>query len=135
MKLDKLSDNDLAKIASNIETENKRRANRKAAAAAIITVLKKYKLSIDDIPELELGKRTSKIGRKRAGAKKTIAAKAKAKPSKTTDKRGKVALKYKNPMGPEKWSGRGRPPQWVNGLLENNRISIAQFKANKRYKV
>ena len=60
MKLDKLSDKDLAKIASNIETENKRRANRKAAAAAIIAVLKKHKLSIGDIPELELGKRPSK---------------------------------------------------------------------------
>ena len=135
MKLDKLSDKDLAKIASNIETENKRRANRKAAAAAIITILKKYKLSIDDIPELELGKRPSKAGRKSAGAKKTMAAKVKAKRSKTTDKRVKVAFKYKNPKGSEKWSGRGRPPQWVNGLLENNRISIAQFKASKRYKI
>ena len=135
MKLDKLSDNDLAKIASNIETENKRRANRKAASAAIIAVLKKYKLSIGDIPELELGKRPSKTGGKRAVATKTSAAKAKAEPSRKTDKRIKVAYKYKNPKGPEKWSGRGRAPKWVNGLLENNRISIAQFKADKRFKI
>ena len=40
MKLENLSDKDLAKIASNIATENKRRANRKAAAMAIIAVLK-----------------------------------------------------------------------------------------------
>ena len=135
MKLDKLSDRDLAKIASNIETENKRRANRKAAAAAIIAVLKKHKLSIDDIRELELGKRPSKTGRKRAVATKTSATKAKAKPSRKTDKRAKVAYKYKNPKGPEKWSGRGRAPKWVTALLENNRISIAQFKASKRYKI
>ena len=135
MKLDKLSDKDLAKIASNIETENKRRANRKAAAAAIIAVLKKHELSIGDIPELELGKRPSKTGRKRAVATKTSAAKAKAKPSRKTDKRLKVAYKYKNPKGPEKWSGRGRAPNWVNAILENNRISIAQFKASKRYKI
>lgn len=135
MKLDKLSDKDLAKIASNIETENKRRANRKAAAAAIIAVLKKHELSIGDIPELELGKRPSKTGRKRAVATETGAAKAKAKPSRKTDKRLKVAYKYKNPKGPEKWSGRGRAPKWVNDLLKDHKIPIEQFKASKRYKI
>lgn len=135
MKLDKLSDKDLVKIADNIKEENKRRANRKIAAAAIIAILKKYKLSVDDIPELELGKRPTKTGHKRAVAVKRIAAKAKTKPSKKTNKRGKVAYKYRNPKGPEKWSGRGRAPKWVNGLLENHKISIEQFKASKRYKI
>lgn len=135
MKLDKLSDNDLAKIASNIETENKRRANRKAAAAAITAVLKKYKLSIDDIPELGLAKRPSKAGRKRSVATRAKAAKAKAGPAKKADKRVKVAYKYKNPEGREKWSGRGRAPKWVNAILENNKISIAQFKTDRRYKI
>ena len=135
MKLEDLSDKDLAKIAGNIKEENKRRANRKAAAMAIIAVLKKHKLSIGDIPELELGKRPSKTGRKRSVAKKTMATREKAKPSTKTDKRLKVAYKYKNPKGPEKWSGRGRAPKWVNAILENNRISIAQFKASKRYKI
>ena len=135
MKLDKLSDKDLAKVASNIEAENRRRANRKAAAIAIVAVLKKHKLSIGDIPELGLGKRPSKTGRKRAVATRTSAAKAKAEPSRKTDKRLKVANKYKNPEGPEKWSGRGRAPKWVTAILDNNRISIAQFKASKRYKI
>ena len=135
MKLENLSDKDLAKIASNIETENKRRAKRKAAAMAIIAVLKKHNLSIGDIPELELGKRPSKTGRKRSVVKKTKAARAKAKPSMKTDKRLKVAYKYKNPNGPEKWSGRGRAPKWVTAILENNRISIELFKASKRYKI
>ena len=135
MKLEDLSDKDLAKIAGNIKEENKRRANRKAAAAAIIAVLKKHKLSIDDIPELELGKRPSKTGRKRAVATETSAAKSKAKPSRKTDKRLKVAYKYKNPNGLEKWSGRGRPPKWVSGLLEHHKISLEQFKASKRYKI
>ena len=135
MKLDRLSDKDLAKIASNIETENKRRANRKAAAAAIIAVLKKHKLSIGDIPELGLEGRSLKTRRNRVDAKKAMAARAKAKPSRKTDKRVKVAYKYKNPKGPEKWSGRGRAPKWVTAILEKNRISIAQFKASKRYKI
>ena len=135
MELDKLSDKDLAKIASNIETENKRRANRKAAATAIIAVLKEHKLSIADIPELGLERRSLKTRRKRADAKKATLARAKAKPFRKTDKRAKVAYKYKNPKGPEKWSGRGRAPKWVTAILENNRISIAQFKASKRYKI
>lgn len=135
MKLDKLSDKDLAKIASNIEIENKRRANRKVAAAAIIAVLKKHKLSIGDLPELELGKRPSKTGRKRSAAKKAMTAKAKAKSAKKTDRRAKVADKYKNPKGLEKWSGRGRAPKWVNDLLKDHKISIEQFKASKRYKI
>ena len=135
MKLNKLSDKDLAKIAIDIEKENKHRANRKAAAAAIIAVLKEHKLSIDDIPELGLERRSLKTRRKRADTKKAMAAKAKTKPSKKTDKRAKVAYKYKNPKGPEKWSGRGRAPKWVTAIIENNKISIAQFKASKRYKI
>ena len=120
MKLENLSDKDLAKIASNIEMENKRRANRKAAAAAIIAILRKYKLSIGDIPELGLEKLSPKTELRRAVAFKRSAAKAKTKPSKKIDKRVTVAYKYKNPKGLEKWSGRGRPPKWVTGLLEHH---------------
>ena len=60
MKLDKLSDKDLSKIASDIDLENKRRANRKAAASAILAVLKKHKLSVSDLSQLELGPKTKK---------------------------------------------------------------------------
>ena len=135
MKLENLSDKELAKIADNIEEENKRRANRKAAAASIIAVLKKHNLSIGDIPELDLEKRPTKSGRKRAVARKTMAAKTKATPSKKTDKRFQVAYKYKNPKGSEKSSGRGRAPKWVNAILVNDEISIEQFKASRLYKI
>ena len=135
MKLDKLSDKELAKIANNIEAENKRRANRKAAAMAIIAVLKRHKLSIGDIPELELGKRPSKTGRKRAVAAKTRRLRAKPVSAKKTGKRLKVSYKYKNPNGPEKMGGRGRSPKWINTILKNNNISIAQFKSDERYKI
>ncbi len=130
MKLENLSDKDLARIAINIEKENKVRANRKAAAAAIRAVLKKHKLSIDDISQLGLDNRPSKAKSKRA-----IPAKAKAASSKKTDRRVNVASKYKNPKGSDKWSGRGRTPKWVNAILETHNISIAQFKADKRYKI
>jgi DNA-binding protein H-NS len=52
-----------------------------------------------------------------------------------TDKRAIVAVKYKNPNGSDKWSGRGRPPKWVSAILAKKRISIDQFKADKRYKI
>lgn len=135
MKLENLSNKELAKIADNIEEENKRLANRTAAATAIISVLKKHNLSIGDIAELDFRKRPTKSGRKKAVATKTMAARTKAKPSKKTDKLFQVAYKYKNPKGSEKWSGHGRVPKWVNAILENDKISIAQFKAHKRYKI
>ena len=130
MKLQNLSDKALAKIASNLETEHRRRANRKAAATAILAVLKKHKLSINDITELDFGKRAAKARRK-----KTVASKAKAKPYEKRDKRLKPIYKYKNPNGLEKWGGRGRPPKWVNEILSREGISIAQFKALKRFKI
>ena len=135
MKLENLSDKDLEKIARNIETENKRRANRKAAATAIIAVLKKYKLSINDIPELKLGKRSLEEHTWQSNCHENKRSQGKSKAFRKTDKRLKVAYKYKNPKGKEKWSGRGRAPKWVTAILENNRISIAQFKASKRYKI
>lgn len=134
MKLEDLSDKDLAKIASNIVKENKRRANYKAAATAIIAILKKYKISINEIPELGLEKRSSAVGKKKLIPTQAKHRGTKIKPSKKADKRLKVAHKYKNPTGSEKWSGRGRAPQWVKAVLEKNNISIAQFKTDRRYK-
>ena len=128
MKLNDLSDKELAK-SNNIKIEN---VNRKVAAMAILAILKKYKLSISDIPELglksdlrQLGVRikchTARTAKLRAGAKKT-------------DKRVKVAYKYKT-LRVQIRSGRGRTPRWVNDILENNKITITQFKADKRYKI
>ena len=88
MKLENLSDKALAKVASNLATEHRRRANRKAAATAILAVLKKHKLSVNDITELDFGKRTAKTRRK-----KTVTSKAKANPSeksKSLRKKGKA---------------------------------------------
>lgn len=130
MKISNLSDSALAKIASDIEIENKRRAARKVAATAIIAILKKHNLSITDIPELELGKKRSTKRRK-----KSVVTKAKNKSVRNPDKRINVAFKYKNPNGSNKWSGRGRAPKWVSAILEKNNISLEQFKTDKRYKI
>ena len=135
MKFAKLSDKDLAKIARDIDVENKRRANRKAAASAILAVLRKHKLSINDLPNLGLGQNGKTGAKKKPTATRGRPVKVKTAAAKKNDKRAIVADKYKNPKNTEKWSGRGRAPKWVSAILAKKRISMAQFKADKRYKI
>ena len=127
MSLTELADNQVA-------AEEKRRANLKAAASAILTVLKKHRLSVRDLTDLDLGQKPAARAKKKPPAKK-VALRRQKTSVKKSDKRAMVADKYKNPKGAEKWSGRGRAPQWVSDILAKKRISIAQFKADKRYKI
>ena len=133
--LEKLTDKQLAATAKEIAAEEKRRANLKAAASAILTVLKKHRLSVRDLIDLDLGQKPPARAKKKTTAKRGRPAKAKNVAAKKNDKRSKVAFKYQNPKGSEKWSGRGRAPKWVGDILAKKRISIAQFKADKRYKI
>ena len=140
----RLSDSERAVTARQIEAETKLRANRRAAAIAILAVLKKHKLSVGDLSDLELKtgtkiKRTKSSPTKKRGrpakASKAKSVTAKAKKTKTTDKRAKVAMKYKSPTGSDKWAGRGRAPKWVAEILTKQKITLAQFKQDKRYKI
>ena len=133
--LEKLTDKQLAATAKEIAAEEKRRANLKAAASAILTVLKKHRLSVRDLTNLDLGQKPAARAKKKPAGKKGRPAAAKKTSAKKSDKRAMVAYKYKNPKGAEKWSGRGRAPKWVSEILAKKRISIAQFKADKRYKI
>ena len=133
--LEKLTDKQLAATAKQIAAEEKRRANLKAAASAILTVLKKHRLSVRDLADLDLGQKPATRAKKKTVGKKGRPAAAKKTSAKKSDKRAMVSDKYKNPKGAEKWSGRGRAPKWVNAILAKKRISIAQFKADKRYKI
>lgn len=133
--LEKLTDKQLAATAKEIAAEEKRRANLKAAASAILTVLKKHRLSVRDLTDLDLGQKPASRAKKKPVGKKGIPAAAKKTSAKKSDKRAMVADKYKNPKGTEKWSGRGRAPKWVSNILAEKSISIAQFKADKRYKI
>lgn len=132
---EKLSDKQLAATAKDIAAEEKRRANLKAAASAILTVLKKHRLSVRDLADLDLGQKPATRAKKKTVGKKGRPAAAKKTSAKKSDKRAIVADKYKNPKGAEKWSGRGRAPKWVGDILAKKRISISQFKADKRYKI
>ena len=133
--LEKLTDKQLAATAKEIAAEEKRRANLKAAASAILTVLKKHRLSVRDLTDLDLGQKPAARAKKKLIGKKGRPAAAKKTSAKKSDKRAMVADKYKNPKGAEKWSGRGRAPQWVSDILAKKRITVAQFKADKRYKI
>ena len=134
-QIEKLTDKQLAATAKEIAAEEKRRANLKAAASAILTVLKKHRLSVRDLTDLDLGQKPVARAKRKTADKKGRPAAAKKTSAKKSDKRAMVADKYKNPKGAEKWSGRGRAPHWVSDILAKKRISIAQFKADKRYKI
>lgn len=133
--IEKLTDQQLALAARNIEAERKLRASRKAAALAILAVLKKHKLSVNDLPELKLNQIPKRREKKKKAGNKVRRVKLKNATASKNDKRSKVAFKYKNPNGGEKWSGRGRPPKWVSDIIAKKRISIEQFKANKHFKI
>jgi DNA-binding protein H-NS len=96
--------------------------------------LKKYKLSVRDLSDLDLGQKPAARAKKNIAGKKGRSAPEKKNLAKKSDKRAVVAYKYKNPKGTERWSGRGRAPKWVSAILAKKRISMAQFKADKRYK-
>ena len=133
--IEKLTDRELVLAARKIEAEAKIRANRKAAASAILAVLRKHKLSVSDLPNLDLRQIGTTRAKKKPAAKRGRPAKAKTVAARKNDKRANVAFKYQNPKGSEKWSGRGRAPKWVSAILAKKRISMAQFKADKRYKI
>ena len=135
MNLAKLSDQDLAKMAKDIDFENKRRGNLKAAASAILAILEKYELSVSDLSELQFDQPFTKQTKKKTIVNRGRKKKPKISIAKTVDKRAKVASKFKNPKGDEQWSGRGRTPKWVADILSEKRMSIAQFKNDKRYMI
>ena len=109
IKLEDVSNRALAIIASNMETENKHSPNRKVAAAAFLSFLKKYKPSAFDKSELGMGKQSSKTRSKRAVATRAKTAMAKANPYKKMDKRLNVAYKHKSTKGSDQWHAMNAP--------------------------
>ena len=75
--LEKLTDKQLAATAKEIAAEEKRRANLKAAASAILTVLKKHRLSVRDLTNLDLGQKPAARAKKKTVGKKGRPAAAK----------------------------------------------------------
>ena len=140
--LKKLSANQLSKMLTETQAELKRRENIYKARKDIQAVLKKYRITIDD---LNLGTSSNKSASKKTAAKKSTKKKAatkkaehKSRSTKTTrknDQRATVAAKYHNPETGDKWSGRGRAPVWVNNLCTAEAIDIKQFKMDARFRI
>lgn len=140
--LKQLSANQLSKMLTETQAELKRRENIDKARKDIQAVLKKYKITIDD---LDLGTSSKISASKKAATKKSIEKKAPTKKAgakkravktpRKNDQRAAVAAKYHNPATGDKWSGRGRAPVWVTSLCTAEAIDIEQFKADPRFRI
>ena len=157
--LKNLSSNKLNKMFEQTQAEIERRKKIELAQAEIQVVLDKYDISANDIqfvlqikksrPKTRVSK-NSKVHCRKSDTSKAKADKRKKDSSKKIslkhepevkssanrpDRRATVAPKYKNPHTGAKWSGRGRPPSWVNEVTRKLGITLDQFKSHPTYKV
>ena len=120
--LKNLTSGQLEKMLSNTKAEIKRREHLQAATAEIRAILKKYKITMQDIDLQALNKKavrkTAQPGKAQSGAR---------------DNRKRVKARYANPNGAETWSGRGRAPAWVMQICQTEGIELAAFKKDSRF--
>jgi DNA-binding protein H-NS len=89
------------------------KANDKVIAE-IVALAKKHNVTIEEL--------TAALGKGKPSRKN----KAPRKAAKTSDKRAKVAPKYRNPKNAaETWTGRGRTPLWVQALKDAGQLDAA----------
>ncbi|MDB9891126.1 H-NS histone family protein [Alphaproteobacteria bacterium] len=103
--LKKLLAAQLNKIVDETQAKLTRRKNIDAATVEIHSILKKYKIDVQDL-DLNIITRTSD----RSNTKK------RAKVAKSRDQRSTVKVKYKDPNNAATGTGRGRAPAWVQGI-------------------
>jgi len=104
--IDKLT-KEVRKIKNVISTKQAR--NKKEALAKIVSVARSSGFELHELVGVENS----------SNVKKTIPASVPRKSA--IKKRGKVAPKYRNPLNEEEtWTGRGRQPLWVRGVLERD---------------
>ncbi len=118
----RLSNKQLADMLTNTKAELERREHIQDATAEIMAILKKYKITLQDIDLQALNKKTLSKAVSRAKANTSMAG-----------KRARAKAKYANPNGNEKWSGRGRAPLWVLEICEKEGIDEASFKKSNRF--
>ena len=95
------------------------KANTKVIAE-IVALIKKHGVTQTELIAA-LAKRASKAPRK---------AKTAQKATKTSDKRAKVAPKYRNPSDANQtWTGRGISPAWIKALKDAGKLDTALIAA------
>ena len=100
------------------------RANDKVIAE-IVALAKKHSVTIDDLSDaMDTAKR------KRSAKGTRHVEKSPRKAAKTSDKRNKVAPKYRNPSDANQtWTGRGMSPLWVKALKAAGTLDTALIAA------
>ena len=131
----KMTNSELERVLSEAKDELARRENTSKAIADIKKILKKYKLRAEDIDWRQLNKTTKAGNKKKLSSKPNAAVKIKGKERLKPDQRSSVAPKYLNPNGKEKWTGRGRTPNWVMNICEQENIDIINFKLDPRFRI
>ena len=131
----KMTDRELERVLSEAKDELARRDNMVKAIADIKKILEKYKLRAEDIDWSQLNKTTKAGNKKKLSGKSNAAVKIKAKERLKPDRRSSVAPKYLNPNGKERWTGRGRTPDWVINICEQENIDIENFKIDPRFRI
>ena len=148
--LSKMSARQLKKVLDETKAELQRREKLEKASQEIQALIKKYKVSVDDVYHVIAGrapgsrvagdpKTTTNRSRKstkkqNSNAQKDVKGKKLASVKKASDKRAFVEKKYQNPVSKEGWSGRGRPPRWVTEICERENIDVIKFKSDDRFK-
>ena len=129
----------LSSVAAAAKAEIEYRAAVKKATTEVKAVLNKYDVKLEDLiseGSLAIKAKGSAKKQKRktrsTPVKQSKALKPQAK-LKKQDRRAVVEPKYKDPVSSQSWSGRGRAPQWVLEICEAEKMSILEFKADKRF--
>ena len=131
-----LSAKELAKVLEETQYELVRRENIKHAHDEVMSILKKYNISIDDV--ISGFKRTNsptKDADTKVSSSKKPPNKNRTAKRKKEDSRSKVMPKYRDPQSGKNWSGRGRSPAWVKDILQKNSITLEQFKSSPDYAI
>ena len=131
----KMTNSELERVLSEAKDELARRDNMGKAFADIKKILEKYKLRPEDIDWRQLNKTTKAGNKKKLSSKPNAAVKIKGKERLKPDQRSSVAPKYLNPNGKERWTGRGRTPNWVINICEQENIDIENFKIDPRFRI
>jgi DNA-binding protein H-NS len=112
----------LKKLREAIEAKEKAllaKSNEKVIAE-IVGLIQKHGVTQAELIAA-LAKRGSKAPRKTKAARSA---------TKTSDKRAKVAPKYRNPSDANQtWTGRGRTPVWVQALKDAGTLNTALIAA------
>jgi DNA-binding protein H-NS len=117
----------LRKLREAIEAKEKAllaKANDKVIAE-IVALAKKHNVTIE-----ELGDAMDTAKRKRSAKGTRHVEKAPRKATKMSDKRAKVAPKYRNPSdASQTWTGRGISPTWIKALKDAGTLDTALIAA------